>query len=249
MEVRRSVNTKIWGDEWFENLKPNDKLLWVYLITNSHTNMLGIYEITLKRISFETGLILSEIEKSLKSFERVRKAYFELNFIILPNWIKNQSMNTNMIKSASNLYSILSNEMKTKLLNYGFESFEILSKGYSTLPNRAIPKNEYEDEREIEDEVPKKFIPPTQTQVINYFLENGYKESAAKKAFQFYNDSNWIDSKDKKVKRWKQKMLSVWFTDENKVLEFKNETDLERALRMRFENEGIPITAPHNFNK
>jgi hypothetical protein len=49
-----------------------------------------------------------------------------------------------------------------------------------------------------------------------YFLENGFPEKAATKAFNYYSVADWKDSKGNKVKNWKQKMQSVWFKDENK---------------------------------
>lgn len=66
------------------------------------------------------------------------------------------------------------------------------------------------------------FTPPSIEQVTLYFMENGYLESAAKKAFEYYNSSGWKDSKGNKVKNWKQKMISVWFRDEHKSKEEKH---------------------------
>lgn len=57
--------------------------------------------------------------------------------------------------------------------------------------------------------------PPTIEEVKNYFSENGYSIQAAEKAFRFYNEAEWYDSKGNKVKNWKQKMQGVWFKDEN----------------------------------
>lgn len=60
------------------------------------------------------------------------------------------------------------------------------------------------------------YIPEIE-EVINYFLENGYKSEAARNAWKYYNESSWIDSNGKKVLNWKQKMRGVWFRDENKI--------------------------------
>lgn len=137
MDIRRSINTKLWSDEWVEKLNPTEKLLWIYLLTNPQTNMLGIYEISIKRISFDTGIKADSIINALKAFERVKKAFYFNGYIILTNWIKNQSMNPNMVKSAEQLYSQLSNDLKDKLLQNGLESFESLSKGLECLPNAS----------------------------------------------------------------------------------------------------------------
>lgn len=62
----------------------------------------------------------------------------------------------------------------------------------------------------------KGFEPPTQKEVIDFFKEKGYKESAGKKAWEYYDAADWNDSTGKKIKSWKQKMIGVWFKDENK---------------------------------
>ncbi len=62
------------------------------------------------------------------------------------------------------------------------------------------------------------FTPPTCLEVENYFFENGYKREAGTKAFNYYSVANWKDSKGSAVKNWKQKMQSVWFKDEHKIM-------------------------------
>ena len=65
----------------------------------------------------------------------------------------------------------------------------------------------------------KKFIPPNESDVIQYFKEKGYLVSVAKKAFDFYDVADWKDSRGKQILNWKQKMLGVWLKDENKDTE------------------------------
>jgi len=79
--------------------------------------------------------------------------------------------------------------------------------------------SEYENENEI-DNVNKKskvFKAPDISEVIEYFIANGYCEEAAIKAHSYYSIADWHDSKGAKVKNWKQKMQSVWFKEENKM--------------------------------
>ena len=54
MAKNRMVNTRIWSDPRVLELDPSEKLLWVYLITNDHTSICGIYEIHSRVISMET---------------------------------------------------------------------------------------------------------------------------------------------------------------------------------------------------
>lgn len=62
----------------------------------------------------------------------------------------------------------------------------------------------------------KKFNPPSLEEVKAYFRENGYNEDKAVRAFNGYDVAGWVDSKGKKILNWKQKMIQVWFVDENR---------------------------------
>jgi hypothetical protein len=153
-EKLRSVNTRFWEDPFIEGLTPNEKLLFLYLLTNPLTNLIGIYEITIRRISYDTGLKSDIIFKGLKGFGTVRKALFINGFIILPNFLKNQNLNDNMKTGVIKLFKSIPNELKLKLLG---NDYQTLSNDYQTLRNGLLKLNgnriEIEDEKETEKEV------------------------------------------------------------------------------------------------
>jgi len=185
MDIRRSINTKVWSDDWFETLKPVEKLIWFYLLTNPQTNMLGIYEVSVKRISFETGLKDAEISNALKAFERVKKAFYWFGWIVLPNWMKNQSLNTNMVTSASRLFDTLPNELKVKLLDNGFESFESLLKGC-----QSLPKKEKEIESEIEVEIESKEEKEKQFRKQVFSFRDKYSDKMLSAFFNYWSEKS-----------------------------------------------------------
>jgi uncharacterized protein YdaU (DUF1376 family) len=80
-------------------------------------------------------------------------------------------------------------------------------------------------------------------EIIDYFILNGYKEEIAIKAYNYYKEANWHDASGKKVLNWKQKMQSVWFKPENKIVDKKDlpkeETEREYRLRMFNERNGL----------
>ncbi len=65
----------------------------------------------------------------------------------------------------------------------------------------------------------KPFIPPALEEVRNYFKENGFRDAVAIKAFNYYSSADWKDSKGEQILNWKQKMIGVWFKDENKIIQ------------------------------
>jgi len=83
----------------------------------------------------------------------------------------------------------------------------------------------------------KEFIPPTQIEVENYFTENGYSKESAVNAFKYYDVSGWVDSRGAKVRNWKQKMLSVWFKEENRIT--KEQAKIDREEWVRQQGKGV----------
>jgi hypothetical protein len=61
------------------------------------------------------------------------------------------------------------------------------------------------------------FVSPEINEVVNYFIEKGFSKELAIRAFNFYAEANWKDSRGNQVLNWKQKMNSVWFKPENKT--------------------------------
>lgn len=61
------------------------------------------------------------------------------------------------------------------------------------------------------------FIPPSFEEMKLFFTENGYPEWLAEKAFKGYDVAGWKDTNGKKITNWKQKMIHVWFKEENKI--------------------------------
>lgn len=161
MAKLRSVSTSFWSDPFIEELTPIEKLLFLYLITNEKTNMLGVYEASNKKISFETGIELYMVSNALKRFETLGKVKRIGNWIILVNFLKHQSFNTNMKKSAIDAYNDLPKELKTNDLNIDksnpSEGFERLLKGFGMVRKVEVEYEvEVETKLEYEDEVKKK---------------------------------------------------------------------------------------------
>ena len=65
---------------------------------------------------------------------------------------------------------------------------------------------------------PNEFTPPTQEEVILYFVENGYTRDSAIKFHNYYSSGAppWYDSIGHPIRSWKQKAQAVWFTEKNK---------------------------------
>ena len=112
------------------------------------------------------------------------------------------------------------NEKSVKARESAFKRWNKVKENANALPTQS-DSNAIKESKGKETKLNKSivFTPPILEDVLSYFKENGYSEISAQKAFRYYNDANWMDSKGNKVKNWKQKMQGVWFKDENKQIE------------------------------
>lgn len=63
----RAVYLKFWSDsKVMDDFTPEDRYIYLYLLTNTHTNLCGCYEVSLKTISTETGYAADAAEKVLR---------------------------------------------------------------------------------------------------------------------------------------------------------------------------------------
>ncbi len=70
----RLVYTEFWEDpKVIEEMTPEDKYFYLYLLTNPKTNMIGIYKITKKQISFDIGYSIESVNSLMDRFVKHHK--------------------------------------------------------------------------------------------------------------------------------------------------------------------------------
>jgi len=187
-EKLRSVNTKFWDDPFIEDLSPSEKLLFLYLLTNPLANLLGIYEITIKRICYDTALQKETVTNALKRFGMVKKAFYCDNFIILPNWLKNQNLNKNMKIAVAREFNSLPTSLKNNILGNGSEGLSNDSEGFRKVME-CLGKYEIEIEDEIEIETSNDKI-DFSIFWDSYHLITGLKKTDSDSAKKYWNKLN-----------------------------------------------------------
>lgn len=88
MSYFRQIHTSIWKDSDFLELTASEKLLFIYFFSNESTTLSGVYEISLRVVSFETKLSLSVIRKYLEKFEQLEKIYYRDGWVFVVNFQK-----------------------------------------------------------------------------------------------------------------------------------------------------------------
>ena len=61
----RPIKRKIWSDPGFKKLKPLQRYLFLYLLTNNHSHISGLYHLPMYIIEHETDMDAADVENSL----------------------------------------------------------------------------------------------------------------------------------------------------------------------------------------
>jgi hypothetical protein len=138
MATHRYISTTFWDDEWIQALDPSEKYLYLYLMTNPLTSISGIYKITDRRISFDTGYNTDTVKAIMEKFAAAKKAVRMGEYVVLPSWPKHQNWKTKADIKKGILNEL--NRLKDDELRFVYES------GY------RFPMGEILEQRKIEIE-------------------------------------------------------------------------------------------------
>lgn len=194
MAKLRSVNTRFWTDSFIVELDPVEKLLFLYLITNPFTTLAGCYEIQVRQIAFDTGIDKDTVLRLCKRFEEAGKLVYCDGWIVLPNFLKNQSLNANMKKCVSAELErvpdwasriVTKSIENTAALRNDSESFGIVRPPYPILQK---------EEDEVEDEVERKGgVPPPVREIAFGEIITGVKANLGVKRLSPSQEREWLN--------------------------------------------------------
>lgn len=99
MAKSRMVDTRFWDDNYTSNLDPIEKLLFLYCLTNTHTNICWVYEIPLKSIASDTWIDKDMVLKIMTRFEKEWKIIYKDWWVAIRNFIKYQNQWSPKVKA------------------------------------------------------------------------------------------------------------------------------------------------------
>ena len=92
MSTFRMVHTEFWEDpKVIEEMTPEDKYFFLYLLTNANTTQIGIYQITKKQMAFDMGYSMETINSLLDRFLNHHQLIMyneETREVAIKNWGK-----------------------------------------------------------------------------------------------------------------------------------------------------------------
>lgn len=155
MAVYRQIHVSFWQDSFVLDLTAEEKYFYLYLMTNSKTNQIGIYEISKKIMEIESGYSMDTVSKLLKKFIDYKKILYSESTkeLMLLNWCKyNWS-------SSPKVVSLVNKELKgVKNTDFAREYIEqAKSQGYKIdkLSIEYLYSIDIETQKELEKEKEK----------------------------------------------------------------------------------------------
>jgi DnaD/phage-associated family protein len=119
------VRTEFWKNPIvLEEMTPEDKYFYLYLLTNPHTTQIGIYRITKKQMAFDLGYSVESVHSLMDRFIRHHKLIrynLETRELAIKNWGKD-----NLDKGGKPVMDCILSELKDvedrSLIQYVLES-------------------------------------------------------------------------------------------------------------------------------
>ena len=85
----RIIQTRFWDDEFVSEATKHTKYLYIYLLTSQYINLCGIFQLSDKKIIFETGMTAGELNIAKKELVENKKVLFKNGWIKIVNAEKN----------------------------------------------------------------------------------------------------------------------------------------------------------------
>lgn len=149
MAKNRYISTSFWDDEWIQTLDSQEKLLYMYLLTNPLTTLAGVYRITIRRMSFDTRIEENIVSQSIKKFEEAKKAFLLGDWLILPNFPKHQKITAddNIKTNIDSILQSIPDNIFQFILSCGYtyifleelDRYQALHRSTTEAPSQLLP--------------------------------------------------------------------------------------------------------------
>ena len=103
----RAISSSFWTDPYVRKTPKDVKLLYLYLLTNTFTNMLGIYEMDLDQAAFDLNINKSDVEKAMQTLINDGKVVYYQTYVMIVNRHRHQSLSLSHLVSAANSWNAI----------------------------------------------------------------------------------------------------------------------------------------------
>ena len=228
MAIYRTLYTKFWEDDKvLDEMSMEEKLLYIYLLTNPRVKQCGCYAISFHQIFLQTNISKENAKKIIEKFEK------ELNLvkyskntkeILLLNFYKYNWTPSHLIKSC--IEKELNEVKEPVFIEYIKKMIE-----YKYPINRvSIPLGEKEKEKENKNKkeninninnserenINTPTASPTLAEIYNYACSLDINDKDyCEKFYNHYESIGWVNGTGQEIKNWKL-VFNNWLKKDNK---------------------------------
>lgn len=219
MSKTRYIKTDFWSDSFIETLDPVEKLLFLYLFTNDRLDLCGIYEITLRKISFETGINEERVQKIITKFSEKWKIHYIEWYVCVMNFIKHLQSNPSValwIERSRNLIPNAILEAIDRLCTGCVQADTLIPKPIPWLKPVPKPLVVVASTKNPNDIFFETIQNDTDSIIDSMNIPEEHIETARKELFKFWN--YWTEKDMRWKERWRkektfevQRRIATWF--------------------------------------
>ena len=246
MAIYRTLYTKFWEDDKvLDEMSMEEKLLYIYLLTNPRVKQCGCYAISFHQIFLQTNISKENAKKIIERFEKElnlvkysknTKEILLLNFYKY-NWTPSHLIKACIEKELNEVKEPVFIEYIKKMIEYKYPIDRV-----------SIPLGEKEKEKEKEKENKNKkeninninnserenintpTASPTLDDIFSYSVSKGFDDKKyCEKFYNHYESIGWVNGTGREIKNWKL-VFNNWLEKDKKNM--KEETINDRASRI-----------------
>ncbi|WHY76258.1 DnaD domain protein [Neobacillus sp. WH10] len=182
----RMIHTEFWDDpKVVEEMTPEDKFFFLYLLTNSNTTQIGIYQITKKQIAFDMGYSIESVNALLERFINHHKIVVynqETRELAIKNWGRYNfnrggkpildcvSSELKMVKDIS-LIKTVGERVERAEIKKIYESYYVTCSDTSTISGQE-KEQQQEEEKEKEEEKQQEQEEQSSMSAVDFYQKN-----------------------------------------------------------------------------
>lgn len=162
----RTIDTDIWSNAWFYDLKPAQKVMYIFLFSNPMVSNIGVLEVSRKQFASTTGVSLPTANRFLAELEEDGQVVVDGRLILLTKFIAKQThfggkdteanKNDNLVKNLRNLWAACPSEKFKRVLQETYPNLFTETKGYTN--EQASPSQDPSNPLPTEKEAPSKTL-------------------------------------------------------------------------------------------
>jgi len=156
MAKYRHIYTTIWNDAIFEEMSPEQKLIFLCVLTNPRTTQCGIYEITMRQLGHYTGIseknLISGLKGLMLAFPTLLQYDEKTREMCIVHWVKYNLQGKVSGKTAECVKNELEGVKSYRLIRHVIDNNRSDYLSFFSNKARSLKQGEKQDERRRQED-------------------------------------------------------------------------------------------------